>query len=67
MLPTKFQVSWPFGSGEEEKIDFQVGGHSGHPGFPIGTTVAIFDLQATPMTPIKFRVSWPRVVGRVGF
>ena len=23
MLPTKFRVSWPFGSGEEVKIDFQ--------------------------------------------
>ena len=23
MLPTKFRVNWPFGSGEEVKIDFQ--------------------------------------------
>ena len=27
MLPTKFQVNWPFGSGEEEKIDFQDGAY----------------------------------------
>ena len=87
MLPTKFQVKWPFSSGEEAKnrfsrwlswqpswisdrddfscflstghpdaslepislsvqerrpkIDFQDGGH---PGFPIRTILAIFDL-----------------------
>ena len=56
MLPTKFQVNWPFGSGEEEKIDFQYGGHLG---FPIGTILAIFDLQDTSMLPIKFQVNWP--------
>ena len=26
ILPTKFEVSWPFGSGIEGKIDFQDGG-----------------------------------------
>ena len=46
MLPTKLQVIWPFGSGEEPKIDFQDDGHGGrggggggggrvHLGFPI--------------------------------
>ena len=44
MLPTKFGVSWPFGSGEEAEIDFQDGGHGGHLGFPIGVTLATFDL-----------------------
>ena len=34
MLPTKFQVDWPFGSGEQ-KIAFQDGCHVGHLGFPI--------------------------------
>ena len=34
MLPTKFRVSWPFGSGEEAKIDFQDGRHGDHLGFP---------------------------------
>ena len=41
MLPS----NWPFGSGEEAKIDFQDGGHGGHLGFPIGSILAIFDLQ----------------------
>ena len=58
MLPTKFGVNWPFGAGDEMKIDFQDGGHGGHPGFPIGTILAIFYLQVTPMLPTKFRVNW---------
>ena len=29
MLPTKFQDSWPFVSGEEVKIGFQDNGHDG--------------------------------------
>ena len=43
MLPSKFGVTWPFGSGEEakKKKDFQDGRHFG---FPIGTILAIFDL-----------------------
>ena len=28
-------------------------------GFTIGTILAIFDLQVTPMLPTKFRVNWP--------
>ena len=61
MLPTKFGVIWSFGSGEEakkKKIDFQDGHHGGHLGFPIGTILAIFDLQVTPMLPTKFGVNW---------
>ena len=50
MLPTKFPVNWPFGSGEETKIRFQ----DGHLGFTIGTILAIFDLQVTRMLPSKF-------------
>ena len=95
MLPTKYQINWPFVSGEEEKNrfsiwrpwwpswisywndfsyfcksprcflpslesiglsvqkkrlkDFQNGHHGSHLGFPIGTILAIFDLQVTPM------------------
>ena len=41
------------------KIDFQDGCHGGHLGYPIGTILAIFDLQVTPMSPTKFGVSWP--------
>ena len=44
MLPSKFGVNWPFGSGKEAKIDFQDGCH-GSLGFPIGTILAIFDLR----------------------
>ena len=50
-----------------EKIDFQDGGHGGHLGFPIGTILAIFDLQVTLMLPTKYRVNWPRGVEGVGF
>ena len=64
MLPCKFGVNWPFGSGEEAKIDFQKGGHLG---FPIGTILAIFYLQVTLMLLTKYRVNWPRGVGGVGF
>ena len=42
ILPTKFGVIWPFSSGNEVKIDFQVGGHGSHLGFPIRTILAIF-------------------------
>ena len=54
MILTKFQVNWPFGSGEA-KIDFQ----DGHLGFPIGTILSSFDSPVTPMLPLKFRVNWP--------
>ena len=40
------------------KIDFQNGVHGGHLGFPIGTILAIFDLQVTLMLPTRFRVNW---------
>ena len=65
MLPSKFGVN--IGLSEQEKkrkIDFQDGGHLR---FQIGTILAIFDLQVTPMLPTKYRVNWPRGVGGVGF
>ena len=34
------------------KLDFQDGGHLG---FLIGTILAIFDLQVTPMLPTKYQ------------
>ena len=52
MLPTKFGGNWPFGSGDEVKIDFQDGGHLG---FPIGTILVIFVIR---MLPTNFRVNW---------
>ena len=44
---------------KKRKIDFQDGGHGGHLGFPIGTILAIFDLQVTLMLPSKFGVNRP--------
>ena len=44
---------------KKRKIDFQDGGHGGHLGFPIGTILAIFNLQVTLMLPSKFGVNWP--------
>ena len=41
----------------KRKIDFQDGGNGGHLGFPIGTILAVFDLQVTPMLSTKFRVN----------
>ena len=52
---------------KKRKIDFQDGGNGGHLGFPIGTILAVFDLQVTLMLPTKYRVNWPGGVGGVGF
>ena len=38
---------------KKQKIDFQDGCHGGHLGFPIGTILAIYDLQVIPMIPTK--------------
>ena len=67
MLPSKFGVKWPFGSGEEAKNrsrrseiqDGRNGSHCGHLGFRIGGILAIFNLQVTPTLPSKFGVNWP--------
>ena len=56
MLPSKFGVNCLSVQEKKRKIDFQDGGHLG---FPIGTILAIFDLQDTPMLPSKFGVNWP--------
>ena len=55
MLPTKFQVNLPFGSGEEA-TDFQDGSYLG---FMSGTILAIFDLPVILMLSTKFQVNWP--------
>ena len=58
MLPSKFGVSWPFGS-EEAKNRFS----RWWPWRPSWIfhrhDLAIFDLQVTPMLPSKFGVNWP--------
>ena len=43
---------------KKQKIDFQDGHHGSHLGFLIGTILAIFDLQVTPMPPTMFGVNW---------
>ena len=50
ILPTKFQVKQPFGSGEEVQTDSQDGGHLE---FWIRTSLVIFDLQVSPILPTK--------------
>ena len=51
MLPTKFRVNWPFGSGEEAKNGFSR--------WPPWST--------SHPDAYKFQVHWPRGVGGVGF
>ena len=41
------------------KIDFQHGCLGNHLGFPIRMILAVFDLQVTPILPIKFQVNVP--------
>ena len=64
-LPS-FKLIGPSVQELKRKIDFQDGRRGGHPGFPIRTILAIFDLQDTPMLPTKMQVNWPRGVGGVG-
>ena len=59
MLPSNLESSGLSVQEKKRKIDFQDGRHGGHLGFPIGTILAIFDLQVTLMLPSKFRVKWP--------
>ena len=54
MLPTTFQVNWPFGSGVEAKTDFQDGSHLG---LPTGMILAIFNQQDALLLPTKFQVN----------
>ena len=56
MLPSKFGVIWPFGSGVEAKNRF-----SRWRPFWISDRhdFSYFDLQVTQMLPTKFRVNWP--------
>ena len=56
MLPSKLESVGLSVLEKKRKIDFQDGGHLG---FPIGTILAIFDLQVTPMLPSNFGINWP--------
>ena len=55
MLPTTFQVNWPFCSGQEPKKRF-----SKWQPFRISdrNNLSIFDLEVTPMLFTKFQDNW---------
>ena len=55
ILPIKYQVNWPFISGEAAQNSFQGGGHGSHLVFQIGMILAIFHLQVAPILPILSR------------
>ena len=59
MLPTNFQLIFPFKKKTQKKTDFEDGRQGSHLLFLIGMILAIFELQITPMLPTKFRVNWP--------
>ena len=52
------QLAFWFGR-RRGKTDFHDGHHGSHLGFRIGTVLAIFDLEVTPMLPTEFQVNWP--------
>ena len=59
MLPTKFQVNWPFGSEEEVKNRFSKW-LSRLPSWIFNRNdFNYFDLQITTMLSDKFQVNWP--------
>ena len=47
--------------------EFQYGCHGGHLGYQNGTTLAILNLYVTPMPPIKFWLSQPKVWEEMSF
>ena len=56
MLPSKFGVNWPFGSGEEAKNRFS----RWRPSWISDRhDFSYLDLQVTLMVPSKFGVNWP--------
>ena len=58
MLPTNFGVNWLLCLGEEAKNRFSRWLPWRPSWILIGTILAIFDLQVTPMLPSKFGVDW---------
>ena len=50
LFRNKFPVCWPVRSGEKFKIVID----GGHLRFPIGTILAVFELQIVPILPTKF-------------
>ena len=45
MIPTMFQIKWPFVQEKKQKLDFQDGHHGSHLGFLIGMILAVFYLK----------------------
>ena len=66
MLPTKFRVIWPLGSGQETKNRLSKWRLWRPSWISDRNDFNYFYLQVTPMLSIKFRVNWLRDVG-VGF
>ena len=58
MLPSKFGVNWPFGSGEEAKNRFSRWLPWQPSWISDRNNLAIFDLQVIPMLPTMFGVNW---------
>ena len=58
-LPTKVQVKWPFGSGEEAKNSFSWWSPWRPSWISDRNGLATFDLQVTLILPTKFQVNWP--------
>ena len=50
----RFESTGPLVQETKGKINFQDGCHGDHLEFPIGMLLAIFDLQAAPILPIRF-------------
>ena len=44
---------------KKKKKEFYECDHGGHLGLPVGTILAIFYLQVTPMLPTKFHINLP--------
>ena len=63
MLPTKFRVSWPFGSGEEEKNRFSRWLLWWPSSISDQKDFTIFDLLVTPILPTTFQDEWPFCAG----
>ena len=59
MLPTEFKSIGLSVQEEKQNIDIQDGRQGDHLAFSIGTILAIFILQVTPMLPTKFKDNWP--------
>ena len=59
MLPYEFQINWPFGSGEQRKIDFQDGCQGGQLGFLIQNNFNYFwSKYKSPQCFLQFQVNW---------